>query len=705
MPLFHIPKRTEKESSSPTPGFSKDGQKKSSTSICIVCPRRLHQNDMHLKCYECLGPYHVVNSCVACAKLSSSARYKRKKAINYYFEHKKWPETLEAMGSDSSFVTAKTKVTQQGEGDQEDQHSNDAQIENAENNLGSDMTSDLPENQEAEEQNEQIDEDVVVVHGVEVHAQPSGPEVGNDIMAQFQEFIRSQESKKKNPPKRSGEPDASAPDPKNPRYDLSGDPIITSLQSKVSNVDQKLELILSKLSDQGTGSKTSDVQPPVGIDGTRPKELRTQSNKTVRSSSSLKIQDLDSQIEEVEEVDKEDDSEVEVVEEDPYEETKDLPPTEEVLSRRAARDMWLVALPEVCPDLPTPKVIKPSEKNKFFKTLKQKKDHPIMPFIDEVSELCVSVQKNKTAAVLKSIDQFYETEEQVEAQLLAIRSVPSALSKEVPQKFIKEPGASEANIRLDPNSKMGTQEKLCLESAKYAQAYLRLTNNFQLALTSLEKQLENCKLQADLLGSKPFSKDDEKHVVQEAMEDMLNNFNVMSLAVKDLNQANGDFVQAVAHQYRSSTQGRADAWIEAAALPKGIKKELGKFDLDQPTTLPSVEPLKVISSGAESLLTTFVEDRKDRTERAVLVKSLRGQSNRGGRGRARGQSRPRYRSPLASQSYQRFQEFTKPQTSWGNSRGRGRARGNQRGNMRGTRGRGRGQNQPFSSATGKSGEQ
>ena len=57
----------------------------------------------------------------------------------------------------------------------------------------------------------------------------------------------------------------------------------------------------------------------------------------------------------------------------------------------------------------------------------------------------------------------------------------------------------------------------------------------------------------------------------------------MSLAVKDLNTANGDFLQVAAQQYRSSAQGRADAWIEAMALPRGVKKELTKFKLDEPS--------------------------------------------------------------------------------------------------------------------------
>ena len=142
------------------------------------------------------------------------------------------------------------------------------------------------------------------------------------------------------------------------------------------------------------------------------------------------------------------------------------------------------------------------------------------------------------------------------------------------------------------------------------------------------------------------------------------------------------------------------------ALPKGVKKELAKFPLDEPSVSPSTTPLKVVSSQAESLLSTYVEDRKDKTERAVLIKSLRG-SNRGGRPRARGrgQSRPRFRSPLQAQ-YQRYQEFTRAQPSWGNSRGRGNNRGGNRGfNQRGGRARGRGQSQPFSSTQGQSNNQ
>ena len=396
--------------------------------------------------------------------------------------------------------------------------------------------------------------------------------------------------------------------------------------------------------------------------------------------------------------------EEEEVEKDPYEDVQDLPASEENLSRRAARDMWLVALPEVCPDLPPLKEEKSTSKNKFFKTLKQKKEHPIMPFIPEVSDFCVSCDKSRLTNVLKSVESHYETEEHVESQLLALRTVPTAVSKEVPPKNLKESGASESNIRLDPKTRVGTQERLSLESARFSHAYVRICNNFQLALASMESQLEKCKLQADLLGSKSFTNESDKFKVQEAVEDMISNFNIMSLAVKDLNTANGDFLQVAAQQYRSSAQGRADAWIEAMALPRGVKKELGKFKLDEPSTGPSSTPLKVVSSQAESLISSFVEDRKDKNERAVLLKSLRVQTGRGGRGRARGRGQPRHRSPLQAQ-YQRYQEFARPQPSWGSARGRGNNRGANRGNQRGGRARGRGQNQPFSSAQNQSNNQ
>ena len=558
-------------------GSESDGQRK---AVCATCPRKLHKKDTHFKCYECLGPYHKVNACGACAQLSSSARYKRKKAINYYFQHNVWPKSLESMDSEGSFKTAVSKQTQNTQEVHEIHEvqvhqenlpeSQDAdQVDENNEQIDQNMVADIPQSQEVEEG--QNDDDVVELdQEVEEEVQPLVPHMSDEIRKKFEEFMKSQEqsqSQKKSAPKRPGTDGQGTPAPKNPRVDISKDPVITHLQSQVSNVDQKLQLILSKLSgpDQQQSNPVQNVQnipitqnveqnvvqsvnpiqninqtqnqnPKPDHGGARPKVVRSVQSAQVP----LRLQDLDSQVEgHVEEYELEEDQEE--VEKDPYEDIQDLPTSEENLSRRAARDMWLVALPEVCPDAPVPKEERPSSKNKFFKTLKQKKEHPIMPFIPEVSDFCVGCDKNKLSTTLKSVETFYETEEHVEAQLLAIRSVPSAVSKEVPIKSIKESGASEINIRLNPKIKVGTQERLCLESARYAHSYVRLCNNFQLALASMEAQLEKCKLQADLLGSKPFSNNSEKLVVQEAMEDMISNFNIMSLAVKDLNTANGDF--------------------------------------------------------------------------------------------------------------------------------------------------------------------
>ena len=71
---------------------------------------------------------------------------------------------------------------------------------------------------------------------------------------------------------------------------------------------------------------------------------------------------------------------------------------------------------------------------------------------------------------------------------------------------------------------------------------LDYANNFQLALTSLEAQLEKCRLNADLLATKTFQNQDDKTMVQVNMEDLIHEFNIMSLAVKDLNNTNADFL-------------------------------------------------------------------------------------------------------------------------------------------------------------------
>ena len=90
---------------------------------------------------------------------------------------------------------------------------------------------------------------------------------------------------------------------------------------------------------------------------------------------------------------------------------------------------------------------------------------------------------------------------------------------------------------------------MSLESSRFAGAYLRLSNNFQLALTSLEAQLEQCKLKADLIGSKSFESQKDKSMVQNDMEDLIHKFNVMSLAIKDMGNSNGDLLQPASFQY------------------------------------------------------------------------------------------------------------------------------------------------------------
>ena len=280
MPLFKGLSLRPERSESPVPGSS--DSESSKKFVCVTCPRRLHKNDAHLKCYECLGPYHKINECGPCSQLSSSARYKRRKAINYYFKNKEWPKSLESVDSDGSFQTAKqsqskeddNNVEVQAEVHQEnlpasqgaDSNVQTAQeveiVEQNNNQMVHDLASDLPV-QEVED--DQDDHEVVEVdQETELPSQSLGPDVSEEIRRQFDLFCK-QKQLQKPPLKRPGIHEQVTPAPKNPRVDIAKDPVITSLQSQVSDVAQNVQLLLAKLSgpeqQQQTGHDTNTNNP------------------------------------------------------------------------------------------------------------------------------------------------------------------------------------------------------------------------------------------------------------------------------------------------------------------------------------------------------------------------------------------------------------------------------------------------------------
>ena len=701
--MGNLKKKLGMDSSPPPPSSSVKSGETEKKNVCLKCKARLHYKDTHLSCFRCLGAFHPVGNCGACSKLSISARNRRRKAMNIFLATGSWPKSLDAVDNSSyKSILAKAKKSPaivEEEASTSKPQGGENELSVLEKSVAPEVVPNLLDEEGdndqsnlktllgvegAEAPEEHVETDVVVVD-----LPPPPPE--EDPTKMFEEFQLFM--KQRSEIKRKAGMDNQPPPPKNPRVDLSKEPLITNLQSQVSSVDTKLNVLLSRLPapppsvDKSKGAipktpKTPYVIPKKG-DSLRIEDLETGPDLVIPPEGDKTdevIEEGDKVEGEGDELDEEDDLDI-----DPYDDVTEVNPPESI-SKRASRNIWLAALPEICPDLPQLKPVKTSEKGKFFKTMKQKKENPLMPFIPEINEICVDACTAKTKKVnVSNIEKFYETDQTYEQQLLGLRSVPSALSKEVHPKHIKGSGSSEQNARLNPKNKYGVQERLSLESLRFAGAYLKLCNNFQLALTSLESQLEKCKLQADLLGSKPFESDKDKQTVQTEMEDLIHGFNVMSLAIKDMSNTNGDFLSAASQQYGLSARSRATAWVEAASLPKGVKKEILLCDLQEPDEV-STKPLHIISPEAQSVLKNYVSERKEKTERAVLVKSLRGNNNQRGKQRGNKQGRSSFKNP---QQYQQFQEFTKAQTSW-NNRGRGNQRG---GNTRGRgnhRGRGRG---------------
>ena len=680
-----------------------------------------------MDCFKCLGAFHSINECGPCLKLGTSARARRTKAMNIYLDTGSWPKNLDSVDSSSYKGKVKTKKSLKVVEEEVSMGTSTPHGEEAntllETDLGPDAgnedlhdteTPDTDELQGAVGPEPNTEEIVIVGE--------SGPNVNKietdeETFKEFQDYIKKQALLKAL--KRKGHEEVEPPS-KNPKIDLTKDPVITNLQTQVSSVDVKLNMLLERFPAPPPGQTPLLPPPSHPVDkskGAIPKIPKIPKKKPIETvSTSLKVEELQGEEEDLvthvegkpDEIEVEyrgDEGEGDEEEEEDIDPYDDIDPhsVSENLSKRASRNIWLSALPEVCPDLPQVKPLKSSGKNKFFKSVKEKKTYPLMPFIPEVTDICMELSsvKSKTSN-LQQIEKFYETEQEFEKQLLGCRSVPAALSKEVPPRHIKTSGASEYNARLNPKDKFGTQEKMSLESSRFAGAYLRLSNNFQLALTSLEAQLEQCKLKADLIGSKSFESQKDKSMVQNDMEDLIHKFNVMSLAIKDMGNTNGDLLQAASYQYGFAAKSRAAAWVEASSLPKDIKKQMLQCD-PQPPVAESTVPLKVVSPEAETILTNYTSERKERTERAVLVKSLRINQGQNQRGKQRGnkQGKQRNRNFNASQ-YQQFQEFTRAQTSW-NNRGRGSQRGqNTRG--RGGNQRGRGRGGPFPASQNKQGQ-
>jgi hypothetical protein len=345
------------------------------------------------------------------------------------------------------------------------------------------------------------------------------------------------------------------------------------------------------------------------------------------------------------------------------------------LSRRASRRIWVTGLDEVCPDVPVVSTVPPPRQTPHFKLMKQKKEEDLMPFLPEVSQQCLEASLVEALPPLRNIEKFYKTSISEEKQLLNIRHVPKCLAAQVPEKSLQAPGLSEQQNRLQAKSKWGLKERLALESHRQSCAYLRLTNNFQLALSLLEKQLDDCKLQVELLNSRSFNDAEDREGVMEVTDSLMHRFNVMSLAVTDASYTNVDFLKTASYQYGKSLKDRADSWIQSTTLPAPVKQGLLKVDLATPVE-DATQPLHIISLDAQKVITDFAQDKRQRLDMQVVQKVLNKPST-GAKPKAPQHKKKQQQPQSSSPSWQEFQQWQREQSSWGGQGARGRGGNNQ----------------------------
>lgn len=690
---------------------------------CAQCSTELHTSDKHIKCVKCLGAKHNISLCGNCKKLPPAIMTQRLKMIKQFNESGTWPTTGEE--DRSSVVSFKTALTHQPNDNtnnpQDINVDTDQEVVQQEVDREGAQEIEIVEQEVEQDQEDVVEEVEPELEVTMVNPIGGAPQIDNEMFRRYQAFLALEERERQQSQVVAKKKDSS----KRKQDDISNHPEFKGLKSQVVSLDAKMDILINKLSgDNAQNNNSPQVQapqpiPPSGV-GAIPKRRRVGNVPNIMSGPfdsgmtsvsrarnvpmhlqsahlqsaqnipDLVVEDLVGGDDQYDQDYNYDDNDGEDEYMDPWESQglEDIPNKDE-LSRRAAREIWLAALPVVCPELPTVKQVEHGAKGKFFKTLKKKSGPAKMPFLQDVVDMCVDSESfTNTKGVLTKVEKGYVTEDSVEKELLTPRNVPYTLSKEVPVKHLKDQGLRDDVNRLHPKTMFGLQERMSLESSRFSCAYLRICNNFQLALTAVEEQLETCKLKADLIGSKALHDEEDQQMIRNDMEDLIESFNTMALGIRDMCTSNGDFLVTASNQFNSANRERVSAWVEATALPKSVKAQVLKYNPDNPKG--GVEPLNIVSQDAQTFVTTFVENRKDQNERQLLLKSLKPNPPKPPQ---KQKAQFQYKTPLQEQ----FQDFTKAQTSWnssGNTRGapRGRGRG-----VRGTRGRGRGRanSRPF----------
>lgn len=635
---------------------------------CVKCKGTLPKNDNHFKCYICLGPYHAIPECGQCSVLPEDQIIKRKKAQMHFIKTKTWLALDEFDDSTASLASYKTTVTHVLQSGPEDQDQQQVQNQNESEDIQGRVVLESNDIQ-------MVGESGPVENPSE--GETSQQEDRDEMNRKFQAFLASQpESETINPRKR---PMPLPTFSKKQRRSLDEEPQFVQLQSQVTNLDSKMDLILNALNPSAS-TPILNPQHKTGVQMGRGGAIPKIPKRPVRET--LTLQDLDQPLSQ------EGFEDEESYTEDPWAPSEQEEPTQELLSRKASRDIWLSGLRELVPKVPLVPATDTGEKQ-FFKTLKTRKQKPTMPFLQDVLDVCTEAEMKKQGNVW-GIEKLYTTVDSAEQQVLTPKDVPYALAREVPPKHLKELGLKEDVNRLAPKTNLGLQEKFALESSRFAGLYLRIANSFQLALSAMETLLERCTLKAELLNSKGFVDDQDKKEVQDTVSDLIDDFNLLSLSVSDASFSNGDFLEVAAAQYSQASKSRTEAWVEATALPKSVKKQLINFDPDV-SKKGSKQHLKVLSSDAESFLRTFTQNRKEQEERNLVLKSLKANPQKTQQQQVqKQQQQTQYKSPLESQ----FQEFLKAQNSWSN-RGKGSSRGRGNRGGKGQRGRGKGPSRPF----------
>ena len=213
---------------------------------------------------------------------------------------------------------------------------------------------------------------------------------------------------------------------------------------------------------------------------------------------------------------------------------------------------------------------------------------------------------------------------------MAHRDVPQSIITEVHPGNLLHVGASSATARLKKASFSGIQEQAALDQTQYAVSSLRLVNSNILSMSSMRQLLNGVIDQVDYLA--------DEHEDSSRFDNVRSDLELMSKAMVDMDNGNGDLLKVTALQFNDAHRSRANAWLDSTRLPAQMKKEL-KI-LPQPASVEAEGHTPLFSEQVLATVHQHVQSQKDnvwrygaKVQQGSKPKSMpKKKSNRGGGG-------------------------------------------------------------------------